>query len=169
LALFEHCMVIFLNTIPLKVPELVMYACFDLIHLPHWVDSEWDSPSTELTRSDTPHQLSQCRVRLHVNWVNTEGTNIYEDFIIPQWHSWHGVSLCIDSVNMESHLALSQLMGNETPHQQSHRQMLKDKNMLANSWTKSKTLKSFIIGLQYICLISAKKQNKKLNASVPLR
>ncbi len=48
---------IFLNPIFLKAPELVMYACFGLIHLLH----------TELTRSETPHQLSQRGVRLHVN------------------------------------------------------------------------------------------------------
>jgi hypothetical protein len=78
--------------------ETVMYACFGLIHLPH----------NESTRSETPHQLSQCKlrpmstestgVRLHVNWVNTEGTIIYENFIIP-----------IDSVDVESHSALTQL------------------------------------------------------------
>ncbi len=81
-----------------------MYACFGLIHLPH----------TESTWSETPHQMSPRGVRLHVNWVNTEGTNIYEDFIIPRWLSWRGVLLRIDTVNMESHLALTQLTGNET-------------------------------------------------------
>ncbi len=43
--------------IPLKVPELCMDACFCLIPNPH----------TELTRSETPRQLNQRRVRLHVN------------------------------------------------------------------------------------------------------
>jgi hypothetical protein len=40
---------------------------------------------------------------------------------------------------------LTQLTGNEIPHQLSHRQMLINLNMLANSRTKSKTLKSLII------------------------
>jgi hypothetical protein len=82
-----------------------MYACFGLSHLPH----------TESTRSHTLRQLSQRGVRLHVNWVNAEDTNIYKDFIIPRWLSWHGVSLYIDSVYVESHLALTQLTRNETP------------------------------------------------------
>jgi hypothetical protein len=51
-----------------------------------WVSAEWDSPWTESTQSETLYQLSQ-HVRLHVNWVNTECTNIYEDFIIPRWLS----------------------------------------------------------------------------------
>jgi hypothetical protein len=51
-----------------------MYACFGLSHLPH----------TESTRSQTLRQLSKRGVRLHVNWVNAEDTNIYEDFVIPR-------------------------------------------------------------------------------------
>jgi hypothetical protein len=82
-----------------------MYACFGLSHLPH----------TESMRSQTLRQLSKCGVRLHVNWVNAEDTNIYEDFIIPRWLGWRGVSFCIDSVDVESYLALTQLTRNETP------------------------------------------------------
>ncbi len=69
----------------------------------HWVNAKSDSSSTESTRSETPCQLSQRGVRLHVNWVNAEGTNIYEDFIIPRW-----------SVDVESHSALTQLTWNLT-------------------------------------------------------
>ncbi len=47
----------------------------------------------------------------------------------------------VDSVNMESHLALTQLTGNETRRQLSHHRILK----LAVASTKSKTLKSLII------------------------
>ncbi len=72
-----------------------MYACFGLIHLIH----------TELMQSQTLRQLSQCGMRLQVNWVNAEYTNIYEDFIILRRLSWRGVSLRVDSVDMESHLA----------------------------------------------------------------
>jgi hypothetical protein len=97
------------------------------VRLPvNWVNAEWDSTSTESTRSETPHQLSPRKVRLHVNWVNAEGTDIYDDFIITRWLSWRWVSLGIDSVDMKSHFALTQLMGNETPHQLSHRRMLKN-------------------------------------------
>ncbi len=38
-------------------------------------------------------------VRLPCNWVNTEGTNMYEDFIIPRWLSWRGVSFRVDLVD----------------------------------------------------------------------
>ncbi len=119
-----------------------MYACFGLIHLPH---TESHSSSTESRQSESPHQLSPPRVRLHVNWVNAEDTYIYEDFIIPRWLSWHGVSLCVDSVDVESHLALTQLTRNETLHQLSHRQMLKNLNKSANPRTKSKKFRSLII------------------------
>ncbi len=66
------------------------------------------SPSTELTRCEISHQLSQHGVRLHINWVNAEGTNIYWDFIIPLmwsftlcWLSQCGVSLGVDAVDGE--------------------------------------------------------------------
>jgi hypothetical protein len=45
-----------------------MYACFDLIHLLH----------TESTQSETPRQLCQCGVRLHVNRVNAEAPTFME-------------------------------------------------------------------------------------------
>ncbi len=125
----------FLNPIPLKAPELVMYACFGLIHLVH----------TESTQSQTLLQLSQCGMRLYVNWVNAEYTNIQEDFIILRWLSWRGVSLRVDSVDVEAHLALTQLTRNETSCQLSHCQMLKNLNKSANSRTKSKKFKSLII------------------------
>jgi hypothetical protein len=111
----------------------------------HWVNTKSDSSSTESMQSETPRQLSQRKVRLHVNWVNAEDTNIYEDFIIPRWLSWCGVSLCIDSVDVESHLALTQLTRNETPRQLSHCWMLKNLNKSANSKTKSNKFRSLII------------------------
>ncbi len=134
-----------------------MYAYFGLILLLH----------TGSTQSETPRQLSQRWVRLHVNWVNTEGTNIYEDFIIPHWLSWCGVSLHIDSVNMESHLMLTQLTGNETRGQLSHHRILKNLNKLTNSSTKSKTLKSLIIWPIYVWSVQ-KIVTIKSPASVPL-
>jgi hypothetical protein len=133
----------------------------------HWVYAEWDSPSTESTRSETSHQLSQHGVRLHVNWVNAEGTIIYEDFIILRWLSWRGVSLRVDSVDVESHLALTQLTGNETRRQLSHRRMLKYSNKSANSSTKSKRLKSLIIWPIYVWSVQ-KSGTRKSHASVPL-
>jgi hypothetical protein len=94
LAPFEH----FIKSSPFKAPELVMYACFGLIHLPH----------TELMQSETPRQLSQRRVRLHINWfhakwdsTSTESTQKAQTFTM--------ISLLrVDSVDVESHLALTQ-------------------------------------------------------------
>jgi hypothetical protein len=127
-----------------------MYVCFGLIHLPH----------TESMRSQTLRQLSQHGVRLHVNWVNAEDANIYEDFIIPRWLSWCVVSLCVDSVDVESHLALTQLTRSETPRQLSHRRMFKNLNKSANSRTKSKNAEALLFGLYSMCLINAKKEKK---------
>ncbi len=139
------------------------------VRLPvNWVNAEWDSTSTESMRSETSRQLSQCGVRLHVNWVNAEGTNIYEDFIIPHWLSWRGVSLRVDSVDVESHLVLTQLTGNETWCQLSHRLMLKNLNKSANSSTKSKRLKSLFIWSIYVWWVQ-KTGTRKSHASVPLR
>ncbi len=121
--------------------------------------------------------LSRRRVRLPINWVNaewdstsTEGTNIYEDFTITstQWLSWHGVSLRVDSVDGESHLAFTQLTGNETPCQPSHCWILKNLNKSANSRSKSKTLKSLIIWpIQYM-FDQYKKPEQKISCKCTL-
>ncbi len=88
----------FLYPIPLKAAELGVYACFGLIFPPH----------TESTRSETPRQLSQRRVRLHVNWViaewdsrSTESTQKAPTFTKIS-------SFRVDSVDVESHSALTQ-------------------------------------------------------------
>jgi hypothetical protein len=104
-------MVNFLNPIPLKVPELVMYACFGLKSLPDTVSMGSETPSTKSMQSETLRQLSQSGVRLQINWVNAEGTNIYKYFIVPPfsidmesnsaWLSQRGVSLSVDSVDRE--------------------------------------------------------------------
>ncbi len=146
LAPFEHFIVNFSKYYPFKDARAGYVCVFWLESSPlHWVNAESDSPSTESTRSETPRQPSQRGVRLHVNWVNAEDSNIYEDFITPRWLSWRWVSLRVDSVDVESHLALTQLTRNEIPRQLSHRRMLKNSNNSANSTTKSKTFKSLII------------------------
>ncbi len=148
---FEHFIVNFTKYYPFKDARVGYVCVFWLESSPsHWVDAESDSPSTESTWSETPHQLSQRGVRLHVNWVNAEDTNIYEDFIIPCWLSWRGVSLRVDSVDVVPHLALTQLTRNEIPRQLSHRRMLKNSNNLANSRTKLKTFKSLLIWPIYV-------------------
>ncbi len=93
-------------------PEMVMDACIDSLHLPH----------TESTQSDTPCQLSQCLVRLYVDWVNAEWDStptesmrnaqlftrislLRDDPVDVEYHSaltrQHGISLSVDSVDEE--------------------------------------------------------------------
>jgi hypothetical protein len=101
---FEHFIVNVSKSYPFKGAR-AGYVCLFWLDSSssQWVNTESDSPSTESTRSQSPCQLSQCRVRLHVNWVNAEDTNIYKDFLILHWLSWRGVPLRVDSVDMESH------------------------------------------------------------------
>jgi hypothetical protein len=90
---------IFLNPIPLESQELVMYACFGLIRLPH----------TESTRSETFRQLSQHWVRLHVKWVNVEWDSTSTESTQKAPTFTHISSFCVDSVDMVSHSPLTQL------------------------------------------------------------
>ncbi len=102
LAPFEHFMVIFSTSYPFKGVR-AGYVCLLWLDLSsaHWVDAEWDFPSTESMRSETPCKLNQHAMRLHVNRVIIHGTKIYEDFIIPRWLSWCRVSHRADSVDAE--------------------------------------------------------------------
>jgi hypothetical protein len=92
-------LLIFLNPIPLKVPELVMYACFGLIHLVH----------TESTQSQTLHQLSQHGMRLDDNWVNPEWDSMSTESMQNTPTFTKILSFRVDSVDMESHKTLTQL------------------------------------------------------------
>ncbi len=70
---------------------------------------------TQLTRCLIPRQLSQCQVRFHVNWVNAEGDSTSlkstrNDKIFVNI----GV-FCVDSVDVESHSALTQLTWSLAP------------------------------------------------------
>ncbi len=137
-----------------------MYACFGIISLPH----------TESTRSKTPRQLSQHGVRLHVNWVNAEWDSTSTESTQKAPTFTKISSFRVDSVDVESHsaltqstwslLALTQLTGSETRRQLSHRQMLKNLNKSANSSTKSKTLKSLIIWPMYVWSVQKTGTNK---------
>jgi hypothetical protein len=133
-------------------------SCFSLIYLLH----------TELMWSETPRQLSQCRVRIHVNWVNaewdstsTESTQKAPTFM--KISSFH-----VDSVDMEFHSTLTQSMlsltpcwlsqhgdslcvdsvdgewGSASPESLSNVK-IKKMNKSVNLKTKSKTLKSLTI------------------------
>jgi hypothetical protein len=132
---------------------------------------------TESTPSETPCQLSQCRVRLHVNWVNPEWDSTSTESTQKAPTFTKISSFRVDSVDVESHSALTQSTwsltwrwlswrGNETRRQQSHCQMLKNLNKSANSSTKSKTLKSLIIWPMYVWSVQ-KTGTKKSHARVP--
>ncbi len=84
----------------------------------NWRKSQ--SPSAESTPCETLHLLSQRGVRLHVNWVNMERL------------SWCRVSLCFDSVDVESYSVLIQLMGSLTPHWLSVQKMYQAKTCINN-------------------------------------
>jgi hypothetical protein len=94
--------------------------------------------------------LSRRRVRLHVNWVNMQWDSTSTDSTQKAPTFTKIWSFHIDSVDVESHSALTQLTRNETRRQLSHRRMLKNSKMSANSSTKSKTPKSLIIWPIYV-------------------
>ncbi len=96
------------------------------------VDSESHSLSTESTPSETPRQQSQRGVRPHFNWVNAEWWNPRKCWCLLLLLSWCGVSLRVDSVDMESHSALTQLIGNLTPRQLSVQKMNRAKTGIHN-------------------------------------
>ncbi len=66
------------------------------------------------------------------------------------------LSFHVDSVDVESHLTLTQLTRNETLRQLSHRRMLKKLNKLANSRTKSKKIQK-----PYYLIYKCKKLEQK--------
>jgi hypothetical protein len=87
---------------------------------------------TQLTRSLIPHQLSQCGVRLHVNWVNAEWDSMSTESM---WNDKIFVNVCVfcvDSVGVESHSALTQLTESLTPGRLSVREMNQAKKAIYN-------------------------------------
>jgi hypothetical protein len=85
-----------------------------------------------------PRQLSQCQVRLHVNWViaewdstSTESMRNDNIFVI--------VSVfCVDSVDVESHTALTQLMWSLIPRWLSWRRVWLCVDSAWTRWIKPK-------------------------------
>jgi hypothetical protein len=166
MAPFEHFIFNFSKSCPFKGTRAGYVCLFWLDSSPsHWVHAESDSPSIESMWNETPCQLSQHGVRLHINWVNAEYANIYEEFIIPRWLSWHGISFRVDSVDVES-LGIDSLMRNETLCQLSHRWMLKNSKKSVNSRTKLKNSVALLFGLHVFD--KCKNEDKKFHASVPL-
>ncbi len=76
-----------------------------------------------LTRSLIPRQLSQHQVRLHVNWINAEWDSTSTESM---WNDEIFVNVgvfCVDSVDAESHSALTQLTKSLTSCRLSVREM----------------------------------------------
>ncbi len=66
--------------------------------LVNWVNAKWASTSTESMRNDKIFLNVGVSALTQLTWRLT-----------PRWLSWHGVSLRVDSVDVESHSALTQL------------------------------------------------------------
>jgi hypothetical protein len=67
------------------------------------------SAVTQLTRSLIPRQLSLCGMRLHVNLVNVEWDSTSTEPTRSEKIFVNVGVFCVDSVDMESHSALTQL------------------------------------------------------------
>ncbi len=106
-----------------------MYACFGLIHLPH----------TESTRSQTLRQLSQRGASLHINWVNTEWDSTSTESTQKTPTFTKILSFRVDSVDVESYSALTQLTWSLTWRWLSWRGM-----RLRVNWVTAKCLKNRI-------------------------
>ncbi len=132
-----------------------MYACFGLIHLVH----------TESTQSQTLRQLSQRRMRLHVNWVNAEWDSTSTESTQNTLTFTKILSFRVDSVDMESHSALTQLTWSLTwsliPRQLSHRQMLKIWISLRIQEQNRKNSEALLFGL-YVFDKNKKREEKNL-------
>jgi hypothetical protein len=105
LAPFEHFMVNFSKSYPYKGVR-ASYVCLFWLHLPH----------TESTRSETHHQLTQHWVRLHINWFNAEWDSTSTESMPKAPRIRKISSFRVDSVDMESHSMLTQLMSSLTWH-----------------------------------------------------
>ncbi len=149
LAPFENVIInVSKNPIPLKAPELVMCACFGLIHLLH---TESDSASTESTRSETPRKLSQRRRHQHLKRFYHSALTQLTWSLTPHWLKWRGVSLGVDSVDGEKDSVSTESLPTV-------------KNLIksANLRTKLKKIQKLYY-LAYLCLVSAKNENKKIS------
>jgi hypothetical protein len=124
-----------------------MYACFGLIHLHH----------TELTQSQTPRQLCQRGVRLHINWVNAEWESTLTESTQKTPTFTKILSFRVDSVDVESHSALTLLTWSLTWRWLSWRG-----TRLRVNWVTAECKKI------RISLISAKNEDKKSLASAKM-
>jgi hypothetical protein len=148
---------------------MVMYVYVGSVHLPY----------SEPTSSETTIQLSQCWVRLHVdwvdavwdqvNWVNTECAGNYKDFIILHWLGWCRVSLRVDLTKLTwSIVSIDREWGSTSTESPPNNKNLK--RSVISRIKQIKTRKPFSFGLQYISLICVKNYVKEnFYASVPLK
>ncbi len=96
------------------------------------------SAVTQLTRSLVPRQLSQRQVRLHVNRVNAEWDSTSTESTRNDKIFVNVGVFCVDSVNVDSHSALTQLMWSLTPRWHSWRGVWLCVNSVWWRWIKPK-------------------------------
>ncbi len=82
---------------------------------------------TQLTQSLIPRQLSQRQVRFHVNWVNAEWDSTSTESTRNDKIFVNVGVFCVDSADVESHSALTQLTKSLTPRWLSVREMNQSK------------------------------------------
>ncbi len=126
----------------------------------NWVNTEWDSMSTESTRSETSCQLSQRRRLQHLRrFYHSTLTQLTWSLTLC-WLSWRRVSLSVESVDEEWDSAST-----ESPLN------VKNLNKLANSRTKSKTFRNLLYGLYVFdkCKKREQKISCKCTSTVPTK
>jgi hypothetical protein len=93
---------------------------------------------TQLTWSLIPRQLSQCQVRLHVNWVNAEWDSTSTESTRNDKIFVNVGVFCVDSVDMKSHSPLTQLTGSLTSRWLSWRRVWLRVDSVWGRWLKPK-------------------------------
>ncbi len=74
-----------------------------------------DSAVTQLRQSLIPRQLSQRQVRFHVSWVNAEWDSPSTESTLNDKIFVNVSVFCVDSVDVESHSALTQMTWSLAP------------------------------------------------------
>ncbi len=120
MAPFEHFTVNFSKSYPFKGARAGSVCLFWLdSSRSHWVNAEWDSMSTESTRSETPRQLSQRRIHQHIRRFYHSALTLLTWSLTPWWRTptfTKILSFRVDSVDVESHSMLTQLTWSLTWH-----------------------------------------------------
>ncbi len=96
------------------------------------------SAVTQLTRMLIPRQLSQSQVRLHINWVNVEWDSTSTESTRNDKIFVNVGVFCVDSLDVESHSALTQLSWSLIPRWLSWRRVWLCVHSVWTRWIKPK-------------------------------